>query len=180
KIDRGNKTILYAPTWKDNENSTSFFHFFEKIIKQLPQKYNLIIKIHPNLEAKNAPEFHRIYNEISAPNILLLHQSPLIYPLLNNCDIYLGDFSSIGYDFLCFKRPMFFLDHLNRENLDNPSLYLFRCGHNIPKEHWDGIFNFIEEHLENSSRDVQSKIYEYAFGKEPSAGKIKKKILDNI
>src|SRR5438105_1920604 len=46
----------------------------------------------------------------SKHNLLFITDFPLIYPLLAKTDIYLGDVSSIGYDFLFFQKPMFFFN----------------------------------------------------------------------
>lgn len=174
KLNSDNKTILYAPTWKDNENSTSFFKIFENLIKTVPSNYNLIIKLHPNLEKKHPTEFYQIYETNLPSNILLIEDLPLIYPLLNKCDIYLGDFSSIGYDFLYFQKPMFFLDPFDRDQKKDPSLSLFKCGSKIDKKYWNNIFFFIESNLNfNSLKSIQKKTYEYAFGKERSINQIK-------
>ena len=46
---REGKTILYAPTWRDYEKSSSFFDAIHLMIETLPDHYNLIVKLHPNL-----------------------------------------------------------------------------------------------------------------------------------
>lgn len=177
KLNPKNKTILYAPTWKDYENSTSFFEIFENLIKTTSSEYNLIIKLHPNLERRHATEFYQIYENNLPSNILLIEELPLIYPLLNKCDIYLGDFSSIGYDFLYFQKPMFFLDPFGRDAKKDPSLSLYKCGIQIDKKYWNNIFSFIEKNLNSNFQNVQKKMYEYAFGKERSISQIKNIIL---
>jgi hypothetical protein len=180
RLDKKNKTILYAPTWKDKENSTSFFEIFKYLIKNVPSHYNIIIKLHPNLEYKNPAEFYQIYKETHLPNILYLNDFPLIYPLLNKCDIYLGDFSSIGYDFLYFQRPMFFIDPKQREKTSHPSLFLHNCGYQINKKHWNNIFSFIDSNLNNKFNDIQKQTYKYTYGNEKKLSEIKKIILKEI
>lgn len=104
------KTLLYAPTWADNENSTTFFTHYKNLIDSLESDQNLIIKLHPLLE-KHHPAYahHALSYHLSKPNIQVLLEFPLIYPLLNRIDAYLGDYSAIGYDFLYFDRPLYFL-----------------------------------------------------------------------
>ena len=51
----------------------------------------------------------------SQKNILFLEDFPLIYPLLDFIDIYIGDFSSIGYDFLTFDKAMYLLKPQNKK-----------------------------------------------------------------
>ncbi len=51
---------------------------------------------------------------IKHKNVVLIEDFPLVYPLLAATDIYLGDVSSIGYDFLMFNRPMFLSNKLQQ------------------------------------------------------------------
>jgi len=173
-LNSQNKTILYAPTWKDIENSSSFFEIFSKIIKNVPSHYNLIIKLHPSIEDRNPTEFYQLYEENLPSNIKILQEFPLIYPLLNKIDMYIGDFSSVGYDFLYFNKPMFFIDHQNRNSANDPSLSLYKCGIQIDKKYWNDIFSFIDNNLSTKFSQIQAKTYRYAFGKEKELSEIKK------
>lgn len=104
------KTILYAPTWNDTETKTSFFSTWENLIEKLPPDTNLIIKIHPLLEKYYPGHVYKALNfDKARDTVRVLFEMPLIYPLLNRIDIYLGDYSSIGYDFLYFNKPLYFL-----------------------------------------------------------------------
>ncbi len=104
------KTILYAPTWNDFETATTFFDSWRELIETLPDHYNLIIKLHPLLEKHYpADTYTALSYDRCKPNVRVLFEMPLIYPLLDRIDIYLGDYSAIGYDFLYFNRPLFFL-----------------------------------------------------------------------
>ncbi len=179
KLKKKNKTILYAPTWKDKENSTSFFEIFPKIIKNIPDNYNLIIKPHPLLEKKHPELFYSTIKNFQHPNLLFLENCPIIYPLLNVCDFYLGDFSSVGYDFLYFQKPMFFID-IQQRSLKNNSLKLHKCGISIPKKSWNNIFKFIENNTTNNYQNIQKKTYNTTFAKNLSIENIKKNILKLI
>ena len=178
KLDSRNRTILYAPTWKDPENSTSFFEVFQKVVKKVPQHYNLIVKLHPLIEERNPVEYYQIYEKKLPANVLFLEQFPLVFPLLDAVDVYLGDFSSVGYDFLYFQKPMFFLDPLQRDPLKDQSAFLHQCGIRIPKEYWDNIFSFIDDHISKSYRERQKRMFYYAFGKEQTFLQIKEKIFE--
>ena len=102
------KTVLYAPTWETNATTTSFFESTGKIISTLSNSHNLLIKLHPLLEENDPAAFHRIIG-MYEDQVQFILDFPPVYPLLDKTDIYLGDFSSIGYDFLTYDRPMFFL-----------------------------------------------------------------------
>lgn len=103
----GHKTYLYAPTWSTQEN---FTHHANMLIEHLPTNANLVIKLHP-LIAKSHPA-HMVYLQSldkSKANVRIIDHFPLIYPLLAYTDVYIGDESAIGYDFLHFDKPMYFL-----------------------------------------------------------------------
>lgn len=172
KFKTKKKIILYAPTWKDAENSSSFEKNFEILLKTLPEKFNLIIKLHPNLIEKFNFEIEMFKLKNEKNNILFLENFSLIYPLLNVVDVYLGDFSSIGYDFLFFKKPMFFLQS---ENLIlNSDLY--KCGELIKDEN---IYDIIEKGIiKHKYKNQIKKMYDYTF---KSYGKIQnlKNIFNN-
>ncbi|MBX7067128.1 MAG: CDP-glycerol glycerophosphotransferase family protein [Parachlamydiales bacterium] len=140
------KTFLYAPTW---DESNSFWKAFPLLAKQLPADCNLWVKLHPNTIKKFAPEIEVLIGRYSQPNIEFLPDDPPIYPLLAKCSAYIGDMSSIGYDFLAFNRPMYFLNA-------NPSLPLHGCGMAIDPSKFDFV-------LKNPFSDEQKRLYEYTF-----------------
>jgi hypothetical protein len=149
-----NPTLLYAPTWDDADNSTSFFHALPSLLSSLPSHWNLLIKAHPLLEQRDPARFYTLSADIEKrPNTQLLLQFPLIYPLLARCDAYLGDYSSIGYDFLKFERPMFFF-----QNPTLPKGFLSRCGRAITLDQLASL------RLENPFKNEQRELYKRAFG----------------
>lgn len=141
------KTFLYAPTW-DEDNS--FWKAFPLLAQRLPSDCNLWVKLHPNTVKKYAPEIEVLIGRYERANIQFLSDDPPIYPLLAKCSAYIGDMSSIGYDFLSFNRPMYFLNA-------NPILPLHKCG--LPIDAAD--FDFV---LKNPFAEEQKKLYEYTFG----------------
>ena len=179
KIPKNQPTILYTPTWDDAENSSSFFSVFPKLIKELPNEMNLVVKLHPNT-LLNAHQIEPLlYIAEQKENILILNNFPAIYPLLNFVDIYLGDMSSIGYDFLTFNKPMFFLNHLAKQR-DNSS-YLFRCGTVIEPNQFDIVFSMIKNHQSKDRKkfhDIRKEVYEYVFGKEQQWEELRLKICN--
>ncbi|MBA2727398.1 MAG: CDP-glycerol glycerophosphotransferase family protein, partial [Parachlamydiaceae bacterium] len=125
--------ILYAPTWLDLENSTTFFDNYHQILGKLPDDYNLIIKLHPRLELDDVVTYYQIMGLYEKkPNVFFLKDYPLVFPLLAHAAMYIGDMSSVGYDFLAFNKPLFFLNKQNRDSESDRGLFLFRCGTVIP------------------------------------------------
>lgn len=178
-LDQNLTTILYAPTWHDREKSTSFYSVTEKLAEQLPEDMNLIIKTHPLLEEREPALYWKNLPK-ERKNLIVLTDFPPIYPLLNFVDIYLGDFSSIGYDFLKFEKPMFFFDLEKRGAC--PSRYLHQTGTTIPRESFSDYYGFIRNNLNRklSFKDKQRQIYEFAFGEEKPLESVKKNILEKI
>jgi hypothetical protein len=113
--------ILYAPTWKDAENSSSYEAFIDSVIQQLSD-FPLVVKPHPN-----ESEDIRVIKKKLIGKCVFLDHFPPIYPLLQRTSHLLGDFSSIGYDFLMFCRPMFFFNPSNRSP-DDPGRLLHSYG----------------------------------------------------
>ncbi len=176
-VSSSKKIILYAPTWKDCENSTSFFEILPHLIEQQHPDYFLLIKPHPNLLQDIRAEQLLLQYELH-PNLLILRKFHPIYPLLKKTTIYLGDMSSIGYDFLFFNRPMFFLNPLRRE-LSDPGLFLHRCGYSITPERYGELFKLIEEKGEQLNlKKIRKETALYTFGSERNWDKVRKKIVN--
>jgi teichoic acid glycerol-phosphate primase len=182
RLPKAKKTLLYAPTWQDYERSTSFFDAASPLIEKLPEEHNLIIKLHPNLYLQE--EFHiedLVEKTQDRKNILFSIDFSPIYPLLNLVDVYIGDMSSIGYDFLTFDRPMFFLNQNERNAEDDPGLYLFRCGIEIHPDQYSDIHAIIDRYFRYELRDyaqIRRDVYAYAFGHAKPLGEVKKEVLE--
>ena len=175
RLSPGKKRVLYAPTWEDGENSSSLQEALPKLIKTLPDHWNLILKIHPNTLHQSHEIEKLLIKAQGKKNICIVREFHPIYPLLNAADVYLGDMSSIGYDFLSFLRPMFFLNQNRRDPKLDQGLYLFRCGRVIEKEQYEEIFSLIENE-KGDFRKMQKKVYSYVFGKKRAITKIKERI----
>ncbi|MBS0628652.1 MAG: CDP-glycerol glycerophosphotransferase family protein [Verrucomicrobia bacterium] len=152
------KTILYAPTWQTTATSTSFFESTGTIIESLSGKYNLLIKLHPLLEENDPARFHRIIGKYESTARFILN-FPSIYPLLEKTDIYLGDHSSVGYDFLTYNRPMFFLKQGGK---------LSNCG-----ELFEGAVESEQEHLHS----IRETTYLSVFGQRGGSTNTSERLL---
>jgi hypothetical protein len=159
--------ILYAPTWKDAENSSSFEMAIDRVIEQL-SGFPLVIKPHPN-EAQN---IRAIQKKLSS-DITWLDHFPPIYPLLERTSHLLGDFSSIGYDFLQFNRPMFFLNPSSRAPHD-PGRFLHHYGTMISQDDFSSLPLRLQEPYQPSEK-IQS-LAAYTFGEESTWVPLLKKV----
>lgn len=125
-LDPHKKTVFYAPTWPDGESRSSF-SLCSRVIEEVGELYNVLVRWHPFLDEIYPVKTQQIRGAYAnKPGITFLDDFPCIYPILSKADFYLGDFSSIGYDFLAFNKPLFFLE-------SRPSL-LLKCGTQLPLE----------------------------------------------
>lgn len=153
QLDLSKRTLLYAPTWKDADGIHSFFDYGLKVINDLPDDWNLILKIHPLLEQRNLVQYIQITKHIEKKkNAFLLESFPPVYPVLGAADVYLGDFSSVGYDFLGTQKPLFFLP------TNNPSR-IYSCGQMLVES--ENIYSQLES--PNRLEEKQQELYRHAF-----------------
>jgi CDP-glycerol glycerophosphotransferase (TagB/SpsB family) len=138
--------VLYAPTWDDSEQNGSFWKAFDSLILAVPAHLHLLIKVHPNMQKTAPAKIERCRGIIEGmANISFIDDFPPIYPLLDRTDAYIGDMSSIGYDYLRFSRPMFFLTDRKVEPANNPSAHLMQCGTQILYEEIPELFERISD-----------------------------------
>lgn len=155
KLVPNKKTIFFAPSWPDGENPSSFSEC-SRVLDEVGEFYNVIVRWHPFLDELFPAETEWLRGQYEKRNdIVFLNDFPCIYPILNAADGYLGDFSSIGYDFLAFNKPLFFLDtHFG---------VLYQCGQKLDlKQH---LGRSIHQH-EDSFHEQRKETYQYVFGEE--------------
>lgn len=178
-FEKKRPTILYAPTWQDSENSSTYFLCIEALIDQLPNDYNLLVKLHPCLELNDTGDFYRILGKYEGKgNVFFLKDFPLVFPVLACSDLFIGDVSAVGYDFLAFNKPMFFLNMYNSKQKSKP--YLFRCGTEILPEQLPEIYSIIAKTLPQDQErfgKIRKDVYTYTFGEERPFADIKKDIV---
>ena len=180
QFERQQPVILYAPTWLDYESSSTFFDCAEQFLGELPDSYNLLVKLHPRLELDDTSNFYRIISKYSdKKNIVFVSDFPVIYPLLERSDVYVGDMSSIGYDYLIYNRPMFFLNKAGRNPNTDHRLFLYRCGIAVTPMDFSSLFTIIDKYREGDRErfgQVREEIYHYTFGDEISFADLKQTI----
>ncbi len=147
---RKQKTILYAPTLES----------FHPEILDVPDHLNLVIKPHPFFARERSGFLATIPLK---DNIQVLEEYPLVYPLLKEVDIYVGDISSLGYDFLACDKPLFFIG--------KEPLYSHCFGHRISKD----IYKEIEKNSD-SYQKARQEAYAYTFAPVPS----KKSVYESL
>jgi len=181
KIDSQKKTLLYAPTWSDTESPTSFYQFLKMVYtrKQL-SNYNILIKPHSRIENENPAKYYQETQEArKLDHVLFLEDYPLVFPVLEKVDGFIGDFSSIGYDFIFYRRPMFFIDTIGLD-ANHPSKRLHQCGINFDMNSEQAIQD-LQTYLESwpqEKQELQRDLYYYSFGDPRSLNKLKDEIFE--
>jgi len=172
-LPKNNKNILYAPTWNDKENF-SFPSAINKLARNLPDHFNLLIKPHPNHIKEDYYELDLFVEKFKdKKNLIFIRDFPPVYPILNATDLFIGDISSVCYDFLTFNKPMFFLNQNIRK------LYLYKTGMEIFEKNYNNIFQIIENFLEKEDKfsKIRQETYDHTFEDIKCFDKLKKEIL---
>ena len=158
--DTKRKTIFYAPTWCDY----GIQNHLPKIIAMLSQRYNLLIKLHPNTLMQSF-YLHLEEKNSNNPYVKFIHDIPTIFPILSVVDILITGFSSIAYDFLFFQKPIFFLTRKHGP--------ICHCGYR------SSIKTLLSD-LEKPDifSDARSDLYRYAFSHEVDYSQMRRELLE--
>lgn len=104
-VFKNKQVILYAPTFRDNEEETSELPLnFPYLKKHLESDYILIIKLHPSI--KNAVDLTN-YNGF----VYDFSDYPTMNDLLFISDILITDYSSIPFEYSFLHKPMIFFPY---------------------------------------------------------------------
>ncbi|MBS0320959.1 MAG: CDP-glycerol glycerophosphotransferase family protein [Proteobacteria bacterium] len=126
--DPARHTVLYAPTWNDRIGSSSLFAALEPLVRDLPAGHRLLVKPHP-LSDRDAGTRARIDALCGGRrDVVVLRDCPLTMPFLALADSYVGDMSSLAYDYLAWQRPMVFLNQTAGSAADAAGSRLLACG----------------------------------------------------
>ncbi len=124
-IEENKKIILYAPTWKDDEQNESWEHYFnleidlERLYEEFSDEYVVILKMH-HLVSENL----RIDEKLKDFAIDLSSYDD-IQELYVLSDILITDYSSVFFDYAHSRRPiLFFVPDLNHYIENVRGLYL--------------------------------------------------------
>ena len=106
-IDKNKKIILYAPTFRKNEELDCYNIDFSELINHLNNKtrqyWIAVFRLHPNIAIKSSELFR---NE-NYDNIVDASNYADIYELMVVADIMITDYSSVMFEFSLKKKPVF-------------------------------------------------------------------------
>jgi CDP-Glycerol:Poly(glycerophosphate) glycerophosphotransferase len=128
------KTLIYCPTWrKGGISSIDVFLDHPEVVAELTERYNLIVKPHPNIFNPSRPCFDpSIVARIEQLPRIELARSGTVMPRQAQADLFIGDISAAGYEWLYFGRPMVFLNpqpgRLRPSRDAQAMTYLWQCG----------------------------------------------------
>lgn len=104
KIDRNKKIVLYAPTFRKDNDLTVYNLDYSRIISKLSEKFEgewiFLVKLHPHLISKSK-------ELVCGNNVLDVTTYDDIQELLGVADILVSDYSSLIFDFVLTERPCF-------------------------------------------------------------------------
>lgn len=104
KIDRNKKIVLYAPTFRKDNDLTVYNLDYSRLISKLSEKFGgewiFLVKLHPHLISKSK---ELVYGN----NVLDVTTYDDIQELLGVADILVSDYSSLIFDFVLTERPCF-------------------------------------------------------------------------
>ncbi len=174
-LPRTTTKILYAPTWPNKENPSPVFDLSSELIEQLGDGFTLLVKWHPLLEQfYPGPTYHFLERYSQHPQVHFIDDFPAIYPLLQRCDGYIGDFSSIGYDFLLFNRPLYFLP----SPAENRGA-LFDCGMTLPDD-FTSLNDYLKKTWKENEELFQNSrktLYDQSFGEEKEIALLREELI---
>jgi CDP-glycerol glycerophosphotransferase (TagB/SpsB family) len=92
---------------------------------------------------------------------MLLRNTPLTFPILELADAYVGDMSSIAYDFLGFDRPMVFLNQTAGDVGDASESLLFSCGAVVDPVDYRSIYQALEDEIifHQNRSELKQRLY---------------------
>jgi hypothetical protein len=162
--DPSKKRLLYAPTWTFSREKRFDETEVKKLLDQAPQEYQVIVKWHPFMHRMYPAQVEEL-QERYGEKALFLPESPLVYPLLAEVDLYVGDYSSVGYDFLAFNRPLFFL---------KPQKTAF--GRVV--ETSENLYRVFDE--KDTFEAARRQAYQHAFGEPTDLASLKKNLMEAV
>ncbi|MCI3870883.1 CDP-glycerol glycerophosphotransferase family protein [Lactococcus petauri] len=100
----GKKYILFCPTWRKNERSEVTSIDLKEVINQLPENYEIIVKLHPH-EA----QLRRAYSNLDARIHCFYNELVDIQELYLLSNILISDYSSAVFDYAHLQKKIILL-----------------------------------------------------------------------
>lgn len=123
------RTVLYAPTFRDDEVENPKLHMnVEKLREKLPKNIVILLRLHPHISGN----LH-----FCGESIIDVSKYSDLNEIMAVSDALITDYSSIFFDYIVFNRPIyFFADDIESFVEDGRGLYL-DYGRELPGETFD-------------------------------------------
>lgn len=135
---KGQKVILYAPSWRHGRDYTRFFPFndFDKAeLVSLLEQHNTYLLLRPHVGELCQPGLVGYLNELASGNdrvVMATHEAaPDVNSILPFIDILISDYSALYHDFLLLNRPMIFIPY-DFQSFDKQNGFLYDYYNNLP------------------------------------------------
>ncbi|MDG2976990.1 CDP-glycerol glycerophosphotransferase family protein [Latilactobacillus curvatus] len=101
QLDTSHKTILYAPTFRDDEPTFKLALDLEQFEAQLGNQYELLIRLHPNVaeQMPDISDYAHVHN---------VNHYASIEELYLASDVLMTDYSSVFFDYALLEKPIVF------------------------------------------------------------------------
>ena len=149
------KIVFYLPTYREYSNDKNFnlfnkFGFNEDKLNKILEDNNAIflIKLHPNDYTRAQYIFKKISNN---SRVIVINDDEIesdIYPILNQTNILITDYSSVYIDFLLLDRPIIFsaFDRKEYEGLDRGFYFNYdEITPGLKANNWGDLCVFLED-----------------------------------
>ncbi|MFK4900167.1 CDP-glycerol glycerophosphotransferase family protein [Lactococcus petauri] len=151
-LDKDKKYILFCPTWRKNERSEVTSIDLKEVINQLPENYEIIVKLHPH-EA----QLRRAYSNLDARIHCFYNELVDIQELYLLSSILISDYSSAVFDYAHLHKKIILLQEDIEEYTHQIGMY-FDSGSLL---HLKGKNYTTEELVENILSSDEDEKYEY-------------------
>ena len=179
KIDNSKITVLYAPTYERDGGTLN--KFFKKIIEELGEDFNIIIR--PHYYDKHLYKQHiRFIKGNKLKNVKYLYQFNLdITELFVISDILIGDRSSVDYDYIFTGKPIIRIENNFKNYVKPPPQFDINnyCLHyNSEKQDLKNLIKYAINNKELSDQISELKNNCFYFNDGNALNRACKKILE--
>lgn len=133
QISKDKRIILYAPTFRDGENTLSTYYFdFSNIelacFKKFHKSYVVLVKLHPNIAKEVSNKCLYSFDN----NIINANDYPDMQELIVASDILITDYSSCMFDAMLANKKVFLLAKDYNEFIASDRYLLFDIKKELP------------------------------------------------
>lgn len=176
-IDKNEKILLYAPTFRKDLSIKAYNVDFKKLEQILEKKYKtkwrILVKLHPNIDEQKANQLLVTKKMINASKYSDMQE------LMIASDILISDYSSVMFEFSFMDKPVFLYANDINDYVDDRGFYFDL--NNLPYKlstNNEELFNAINQFNKDDYLKVLHSFFNQIGLKE--SGQASKKIVEDI